>query len=75
MLSVFRSFIRSKFGAFFAILFLGLIAAAFILGDISSGKFGSGLGGGDTVAKAGGSKLRMSELQDRIQRVFENARR
>ena len=75
MLSVFRSFIRSKFGAFFAILFLGLIAAAFILGDISSGKFGTGLGGGDTVAKAGGSKLRMSELQDRIQRVFENARR
>ncbi|WHO40362.1 SurA N-terminal domain-containing protein [Sphingobium sp. AP49] len=75
MLSVFRSFIRSKFGALFAILFLGVIAAAFIMGDISSGKFGSALGSGDTVAKAGGSRLTSTELQDRIQRVFENARR
>jgi peptidyl-prolyl cis-trans isomerase D len=75
MLSVFRSFIRSKFGALIAILFLGVIAAAFIMGDISSGKFGSSIGGGGTAAKAGGYKLSESELQDRVQRVFENARR
>ncbi|MEC3948975.1 peptidylprolyl isomerase [Sphingobium sp. HWE2-09] len=77
MLSVFRSFIRSKFGALFAILFLGVIAGAFILGDVTSGKFGSGsmLGGGGTAAKAKGYKLTETELQDRVQRVFENARR
>lgn len=75
MLSVFRSFIRSKFGALFAILFLGVIAAAFIMGDISSGKFGGSIGGGGTAAKAGGYKLSESELQERVQRVFENARR
>ncbi|BBD97042.1 peptidylprolyl isomerase [Sphingobium amiense] len=76
MLSVFRRFIHSKFGALFAILFLGVIAAAFILGDVTSGKFGSGsmLGGG-TAAKAKGYSLSDAELQDRVQRVFENARR
>ncbi|HEX7875885.1 MAG TPA: SurA N-terminal domain-containing protein [Sphingobium sp.] len=75
MLSVFRRFIHSKFGALFALLLLGVIAAAFILGDISSGKFGPSVGGGDTVAKAGGSRLTMTQFQDRVQRVFENARR
>lgn len=75
MLSVFRSFIRSKFGALFAILFLGVIAAAFIMGDITSGKFGGSITGGGTAAKAGGYKLSESELQDRVQRVFENARK
>ena len=76
MLSVFRRLIRSKFGALFAILFLGVIAAAFILGDVSNGKFGNGsiLGGG-TAAKAKGYSLSDTELQDRVQRVFENARR
>lgn len=76
MLSVFRRLIRSKFGALFAILFLGVIAAAFIMGDITSGKFGGpALGGGGTAAKAGGYRLTATELQDRVQRVFENARR
>jgi peptidyl-prolyl cis-trans isomerase D len=76
MLSNFRRFIRSKFGALFALLFLGVIAAAFILGDLSSGQFGSSLGGGgETVAKAGGTRLTQTQLQERVQRVFENARR
>jgi peptidyl-prolyl cis-trans isomerase D len=76
MLSVFRSIIRSKFGALFAILFLGIIAAAFIMGDITSGKFGSGsMFGGGSAAKAKGRTLSQGEFQDRVQRVFENARR
>ncbi|SCW41440.1 peptidyl-prolyl cis-trans isomerase D [Sphingobium faniae] len=75
MLSTVRRFIHSKFGAVFAILFLGVIAAAFILGDVTSGQFG-GIGTrSETVAKAGGSRLSMTEYQDRVQRVFENARR
>ena len=75
MLSVFRRFIHSKFGALFALLLLGIIAAAFIMGDISNGKFGRSIGGGDTVAKAGGSRLTLTQFQERVQRVFENARR
>ena len=76
MLSVFRRIIHSKFGAIFAILFLGVIAAAFILGDVTSGQFGgASLSGGGTAAKAKGYKLTVTELQDRVQRVFENARR
>ena len=75
MLSVFRRFVRSKYGAFAALLFLGVIAFAFIAGDITSGKFGASIGGGDTVAKAGGARLSSAEFQDRVQRVFENARK
>lgn len=75
MLSVFRSFIRSKFGAIFAVLFLGVIAAAFVMGDLTSGNYGNALGGGGTAAKARGYKLSENEFQDRVQRVFENARR
>jgi peptidyl-prolyl cis-trans isomerase D len=75
MLSVFRSFIRSKFGAIVAVLFLGVIAAAFIMGDLTSDKFGGSIGGGGTAAKANGQTLSQNELQDRVQRVFENARR
>ena len=76
MLAVFRRFTRSRFGAVFAILFLAVIAGAFILGDLSNGQFGSTLrGSGGTAAKAGGHSLSQSEVQDRIQRVYENARR
>ncbi len=75
MLSVFRRFTKSKIGALIALLFLGMIAFAFIAGDISgNGGLGS-LGGGGTVAKAGGSKLGKAEFQERVQRVFENARK
>lgn len=75
MLTVFRRLIHSKVGAVLAILFLAVIAAAFIMGDITSGKFGASLGGGGTAAKAKGYTLSETELQDRIQRVFENARK
>ena len=76
MLSILRRFIHSKFGALFALLFLGVVAAAFIMGDITSGKFGTSLGGGgQTVAKAGGTRLTLTQFQERVQRVFENARR
>jgi len=76
MLSILRRFIHSKYGAVFALLFLGIVAAAFIMGDITNGKFGTSLGGsGETVAKAGGQRLTLTQLQERVQRVFENARR
>jgi peptidyl-prolyl cis-trans isomerase D len=76
MLSVFRRLLHSKIGALLAILFLGVIALAFVLGDVISGRYGSMFsGGGEVAAKAGGSRLTTAELQDRSQRSFEDARR
>lgn len=75
MLPAFRRFVQSKFGAAFALLFLGLIALAFVLGDVTgSGGLGA-LGGGASAAKAGGAKLSQAELESRIQRAFESTRR
>ncbi|WP_336973377.1 peptidylprolyl isomerase [Sphingobium aromaticiconvertens] len=76
MLSGFRRFTKSKIGAIIALVFLGMIAFAFVAGDLTSnGGLGSLSGGGSTAAKAGGSKLSIAELQERVQRVFENARK
>lgn len=76
MLSVFRRFTKSRIGAIIALIFLGMIAFAFVAGDLTSnGKLGSLTGGGSNAAKAGGSKLSIAELQERVQRVFENARK
>ncbi|MET0370453.1 MAG: peptidyl-prolyl cis-trans isomerase [Sphingobium sp.] len=76
MLSFFRRFIHSRWGALWALLLLGVIAFAFIAGDITSGSFGTSFGGGGgTAAKAGGASLSERELQERLQRSFENARK
>lgn len=76
MLPAFRRFVQSKFGAAFALLFLGLIALAFVLGDVTgSGGLGALGGGGGSAAKAGGAKLSQAELESRIQRAFESTRR
>lgn len=58
-----------------ALFVLMLIAFAFAAADITGNQFSGSLTRSDTVAKAGGSKLGMAEFQDRVQRVFENARR
>jgi peptidyl-prolyl cis-trans isomerase D len=77
MLSFFRRFIGSRVGAYIALGFLLLIGIAFAAGDIT-GRSGSGaLGslGGSNAAKVGGSTLSVSDLQSRVQRVFEQSRR
>ncbi len=41
MITFIRSLINSKFGAIFALIFIGMIAVAFALGDVTgSGSFG-----------------------------------
>lgn len=77
MISLFRRLINSKFGAVFGIAFLALVAFAFAAGDITgNGVSGlSGFGSGGKVAQAGGRSLSESELQSRVQRAFEQARR
>jgi peptidyl-prolyl cis-trans isomerase D len=62
MISFIRSLINSRWGAVFALIFVGLIAVAFALGDVT----GSGIGGpgGGNVAKVGGEKIALSELNE-----------
>tara|TARA_R110000782_G_scaffold78293_3_gene155823 strand:+ start:8234 stop:10171 length:1938 start_codon:yes stop_codon:yes gene_type:complete len=73
MITFVRRIIGSKFGAVFALLFLGLIAFAFAAGDVGNlGNFGS-MGGGSST-KIGSQSLPESELQSRAQRVFEQQR-
>ncbi|MGE4323563.1 MAG: SurA N-terminal domain-containing protein [Sphingobium sp.] len=75
MLSFFRRTTKSKIGMFVGLFVLALIAFAFAAGDITGNQFSGSISRGDTVARAGGSKLSMNEFQDRVQRVYENARR
>ena len=74
MISSIRSLINSKFGALFALIFIGLIAIAFALGDVSgSGNFG-GLSGGN-VARVGDKNITLSELNDALENQLEAERR
>jgi peptidyl-prolyl cis-trans isomerase D len=65
MISFIRSLINSKFGALIALLFVGVIAVGFALGDVTgSGSFG-GLSGGN-VAKVGNRNVSLGELNDAL---------
>lgn len=66
MITFIRSLINSKFGAIFALVFIGMIAVAFALGDVTgSGSFG-GLSGGN-VARVGDRNITLGELDDSLQ--------
>lgn len=65
MISFIRSLINSKFGALFALVFVGMIAVAFALGDVTgSGSFG-GLSGGN-IAKVGNRNIPLGEFTDAL---------
>jgi len=75
MLGFFRRIIRSRFGAIFALLFLGAIAFAFVAGDLQKSATSSlGQGSGDAV-EVGDASLPTTEVQSRVQRVFDANRR
>ncbi|MFN0045267.1 MAG: SurA N-terminal domain-containing protein [Sphingorhabdus sp.] len=66
MISFIRSLINSKIGAVVALMFIGMIAVAFALGDVSgSGNFG-GLSGGN-VARVGDRNITLGELNDALE--------
>jgi peptidyl-prolyl cis-trans isomerase D len=66
MISFIRSLINSKFGAIIALIFVGMIAIAFALGDVSgNGNFG-GLSGGN-VARVGDRNITLGELNDALE--------
>jgi peptidyl-prolyl cis-trans isomerase D len=74
MISFFRRLINSRWGAVIALVFIGLIAVAFALGDVTgSGSFG-GLGQGH-VAQVGGQKIGSAELKDSVDKRLRAERR
>ncbi|NJM50941.1 MAG: hypothetical protein HC843_08740 [Sphingomonadales bacterium] len=73
MITFFRKLFSSKFGTIFALVFVGLIAVAFTLGDVTgSGSFG-GLGGGN-VAKVGGKEITLGEFNEALDNQFRAVR-
>ena len=77
MIGFMRRIIGSKFGALFALAFLAMIAFAFVAGDLTnSSKYSSFAHfGGSTSTKIGSQSLADTEVQSRVQRVFEQQRR
>lgn len=66
MISFIRTLINSKIGALVALIFIGMIAIAFALGDVTgSGNFG-GLSGGN-VARVGNQNVTLGELNDALE--------
>ncbi len=75
MLDLFRRLSKSKIGIFVFGLFLAALVFGFAAADIQNVGFsGSGGAGGD-VAKVDSASISYTELQQRSQRAFENARR
>lgn len=66
MISVLRSIINSRWGAFIALAFVMLMGLAFALGDVTgNGAFG-GLSGGN-VARVGNQNVSVGELNDAME--------
>lgn len=69
MISSIRSLINSKLGALIALLFVGMIAIAFALGDVTGSSSFGGLSGGN-VARVGDSDITLGELNDAYDNRF-----
>ncbi|MBA4306509.1 MAG: hypothetical protein C0429_07205 [Sphingopyxis sp.] len=65
MISSIRSLINSKLGALIALLFVGMIAIAFALGDVTGSSSFGGLSGGN-VARVGDRNITLGELNDAL---------
>ena len=74
MLNTFRRLSKSKAGAFVFALFIAAVALGFAASDIQNTGM-SGSATGDTVVQIGKQTIGYAELQQRVQRTFENARR
>ncbi|CAN5194359.1 peptidylprolyl isomerase [soil metagenome] len=75
MLGFFRRIIRSRFGAIIALLFLGAIAFAFVAGDLQNGATNALTQSSGDAVEVGDASLPATEVQSRVQRVFDANRR
>lgn len=75
MLSFFRNFTKSRYGLIAVFIFLGLIAVAFMLSDVTGSRnFGNGASS-STLATVGSEKISDADVKDRIDRFLRNAQR
>jgi peptidyl-prolyl cis-trans isomerase D len=65
MITAIRRLFNSRFGAIFALIFIGLMALAFVLGDVTGSNSFGGLGGGN-VAKVGDKDITLGEFTDAV---------
>jgi peptidyl-prolyl cis-trans isomerase D len=63
MITFIRSLINSRFGALFALIFIGMIAVAFALGDVTGSNSFGGLSGGN-IARVGNQNITLGEFND-----------
>lgn len=63
MISFIRSLINSRFGAIIALAFIGMIAVAFALGDVTGSNSFGGLSGGN-IARVGNQNITLGEFND-----------
>ena len=73
MLSFFRRIIKSKIGIPITLGILGIIALAFVAGDINNVSSGQ-TGGADGLVDVAGTRIPETELRQRIQTAFSGAR-
>jgi len=74
MISFLRRIIGSKFGAAFGLVFLALVAFAFVASDLGNQAGMPSFAGGGVSTKIGGETLTEKEVTDRVQRAFERQR-
>ena len=66
MITFVRSMIKSRFGALIAVVFVAIIALAFVLGDVTGSSSFGGLSGGN-VASVGDRNIALGELNDALE--------
>src|SRR5262245_33973347 len=73
MLSFFRRLIKSRFGIILTLAFVGLIAVAFAMSDVT-GLWSKTGNTANVVARVGDHEITETELRQRVQVAFNNAR-
>ncbi|NIJ18739.1 peptidyl-prolyl cis-trans isomerase D [Sphingomonas naasensis] len=72
MLNFFRRFTKSRYGLIAVFIFLGIIALAFVAGDVTGIRMNGTGSGGDVVAKVGSRKITDRDVRDRVDRFIRN---
>lgn len=74
MLKFFRNFTKSRYGMIVVFAFLGLIAMAFVAGDITGARTDGGNVSGGVIAKVGSTSITEAEVKERIDRFISSVR-
>jgi len=75
MLNFFRRFTKSRYGLIAVFIFLGIIALAFVAGDVTGIRMNGAGAGGNVVAKVGSRKITDREVRERVDLFLRNLQR